>query len=123
MTQIRGLYPVEFSRPPGGMENNMYASKEPWPLEFTREGLEAEFLWLGDTATAGAVRPGPVFPASTVIVRCAGRNRGPRCSPASPTRATAQNGRQPAYFAGQFYGSGRVFYLGSGEMWRLRTRR
>jgi hypothetical protein len=26
----------------------------------------------------------------------------------------------PAYFVGQFYGSGRVFYIGSGEMWRLR---
>jgi hypothetical protein len=25
------------------------------------------------------------------------------------------------YFAGQFYGSGSVFYMGSGEMWRLRT--
>ncbi len=29
-----------------------YAAKEPWPLEFTREGLEAEYLWLGDTAAA-----------------------------------------------------------------------
>ena len=27
----------------------------------------------------------------------------------------------PVYMAGQFYGSGRVFYLGSGEMWRLRA--
>ena len=26
----------------------------------------------------------------------------------------------PVYMAGQFFGSGRVFYLGSGEMWRLR---
>ena len=33
----------------------------------------------------------------------------------------AQVGEQPVYLAGQFYGSGRVFYLGSGEMWRLRA--
>ena len=33
---------------------------------------------------------------------------------------TAQGGKQPVYFAEQFYGSGRVFYMGSGEMWRLR---
>ena len=33
----------------------------------------------------------------------------------------AQGGQQPPYFAGQFYGSGSVFYLGSGEMWRLRA--
>ena len=27
----------------------------------------------------------------------------------------------PIYMAGQLYGAGRVFYLGSGEMWRLRA--
>ncbi|MBN2292540.1 MAG: hypothetical protein JXM70_08955, partial [Pirellulales bacterium] len=27
---------------------------------------------------------------------------------------------KPVYFAGQFFGSGRVFYMGSSEMWRLR---
>ena len=31
---------------------HVYAAEEPWPLDFTREGLEAEFLWLADTATA-----------------------------------------------------------------------
>jgi hypothetical protein len=33
---------------------------------------------------------------------------------------TGQAGERPVYLAEQFYGSGRVFYLGSGEMWRLR---
>jgi len=33
----------------------------------------------------------------------------------------ALSGQQPAYFVSQFYGSGSVFYLGSGEMWRLRA--
>jgi hypothetical protein len=27
---------------------------------------------------------------------------------------------RPVYMAGQFYGGGQVFYIGSGEMWRLR---
>ena len=31
-----------------------------------------------------------------------------------------QGDRQPVYFAGQYYGAGIVFYLGSAEMWRLR---
>ena len=34
--------------------------------------------------------------------------------------ADIQAGQEPVYFASQFYGSGRVFYLGSAEMWRLR---
>jgi len=28
---------------------------------------------------------------------------------------------RPIYMAGQFYGAGRVFYMGSGEIWRLRA--
>ena len=28
---------------------------------------------------------------------------------------------RPVYFADHFYGAGRVFYMGSGELWRLRT--
>jgi hypothetical protein len=34
---------------------------------------------------------------------------------------TAIDGVQPIYMAGQFYGSGRVFFLASGEMWRVRA--
>jgi hypothetical protein len=33
----------------------------------------------------------------------------------------AQNGEGPVYMAGQFYGAGSVFYMGSAEMWRLRA--
>jgi hypothetical protein len=32
-----------------------------------------------------------------------------------------RGGEQPVFLAEQFYGSGRVFFLGSGEMWRLRA--
>jgi len=30
------------------------------------------------------------------------------------------DGKEPVYLASQFYGAGRVFYQGSGEMWRIR---
>ena len=120
MTTIRSLYPVEFPSRLSAMENNTYASKEPWPLDFTRAGLEADFLSPGDTVAAGrriwAGFPGfygycPVRgpkPGATVFARFS----DPRAS---------QGGRQPVYFAGQFYGSGSVFFMGSGEIWRLRS--
>lgn len=119
MSKLRNLYPVEFHRYVSARGNIAYTTKEPWPLEFTREGLDAEYLWLGDTAAASqpawAAMPGvfsycPVRgpkPGATVLARFS----DPR---------TAQGGKQPVYFAEQFYGSGRVFYMGSGEMWRLR---
>ena len=120
MAIVRNLYPVEFPGRLAAVETSVYSTREPWPLSFTREGLDADFLWLGDTAVASreawASFPGvfsfcPVRgpkPAATVYARF------------SDPRA-AQADRQPVYFAGQFYGAGTVFYLGSGEMWRLRT--
>ena len=36
---------------------------------------------------------------------------------------TAIDNDLPIYMAGQFYGSGRVFFMASGEMWRVRERR
>ncbi len=119
MAKIRALYPVEFQRRATAAESETYASKDPWPLEFTREGREAEFLWLADTESANqqawASLPGvysfqPIRspkPGATVFARFSDPQVG-------------QGDRQPAYFVGQFYGSGRVFYMGSGEMWRLR---
>lgn len=118
--KIRDLYPVEFSRHVAVWDVETQTADEPWPLDFTREGLEAEFLWLGDTATAsqlawsefkGVFSYQPLRgakPAATVFAHF------------SDPRA-AQGGDGPIYLAAQFYGSGRVFYIGSGEFWRLRA--
>jgi hypothetical protein len=118
MTPIRNLYPVEFPGRLVAFDRNTYASKEPWPLDFTREGLAADFLWLGDTATA-ARQAWTAF--SGVYSYCPVRGPKPGATVFarfSDPRASF-GGQQPVYFASQFYGSGSVFYLGSGEMWRL----
>jgi hypothetical protein len=119
MSKIRALYPVEFQRRVAVADTSLSSSKEPWSLDFTREGLEAQYLWLADNETdnqqAWASFPGvySYFPvrgpksAATVLARFS----DPR---------TGQGSDSPVYFAEQFYGSGRVFYMGSGEMWRLR---
>ncbi|HLA85846.1 MAG TPA: hypothetical protein VJL29_13735 [Thermoguttaceae bacterium] len=118
MATIRSLYPVRFQRR-FATDEASYASSEPWPLDFTREGLEAEFLWLADNQTAGeaawAAFPGvfsfyPVDgakPGATVLARFS----DPQFGPAE---------QRPVYAASQFYGSGRVIYFGSAEWWRLR---
>jgi hypothetical protein len=120
MQPIRNLYPVEFPRRYSSLDNLSSSSDEPLPLDFTREGLEADFLGLSDTISASrqawASFPGVysflpvrgVKPGATVFARLGGSQ-------------PAESGDRPPYFAGQFYGSGSVFYLGSGEMWRLRA--
>jgi hypothetical protein len=120
MKTARSLYPVEFPRRLDIVETSVATSKDSWPLDFTREGLNAEFLWLGDTASASR-QAWASFPG--VYSVCAVRGPKPAATVfarVSDPRAN-QNGEQAVYFAGQFYGSGRVFYMGSGEMWRLRA--
>ena len=119
MGKIRALCPVEFPRRVSVWEASTRTATEPWPLDFTREGLEAEFLWLDDTQTAsarawagfrGVYSHQPVLkvkPAATVYARFSDPRSG-------------QAGQLPPFLAAQFYGSGRVFYISSGELWRLR---
>jgi hypothetical protein len=119
MAKVRALYPVEFQRSLAMLDNSAYISKDPWPLDFSREGFDAEYLWLDDSAAAsqeawsefaGVYSFHPVRslkPGAAALARF------------SDPRA-AEGGKQPVYFAVQYYGSGRVFYMGSAEMWRLR---
>jgi len=119
MDKIRDLYPVEFNSRFLSLEDARYGSTEPWPIDFTREGLESQFLWLDDA--------GPKSQQAWVAFRGVYGYyavRGPKRAAtvygyySDPRAAGADN--QPVYLAGQFFGSGRVFYLGSAEMWRLR---
>jgi hypothetical protein len=116
--KIRALYPVEFERNVS-FEGSTAVAKDPWPLEFSREGLETQFLWLGDTAPASQ----QVWTAFPGVYSCF-PVRGPK--PAASVLAyyfdprMGRSGQALPYFVGQFYGSGRVFYMGGAEMWRLR---
>ncbi len=119
MKIIRGLYPVRLFDRTSLWEHRFSADTQPWPLDFTPAGRQADFLWLGDSAAESLATwsrfPGVysyqsvqgVKPAATLFARST-----------SPD-ASASSG-EAVYFAEHFYGSGRVFYIGSGELWRLR---
>jgi len=119
MDKIRALYPVEFQRRATATESETYFSKDPSPLDFTREGREAEFLWIADTDSANQ-QAWASFPGVYSVQPIRGPKAGATVFARFSDPLAAQGGAPPAYFVGQFYGSGRVFYLGSGEMWRLR---
>ncbi|MBN2473019.1 MAG: VWA domain-containing protein [Pirellulales bacterium] len=119
MAKVRALYPVEFHRRFSVLEDRVNVSEEAWPLQFTREGLEAEFLWLEDDATSGR-QAWAGFQGVFSYCPVRGPKPGATVLAQFSDPRTGRSGEQPVYFASQFYGSGRVFYLGSGEMWRLR---
>lgn len=120
-TLIRNLHPVELRRAGRVSGDEAAGREEPMPLVFSRDGLDAEFLWLAASRIASQTvwsefrgvfssfdSTGPK-PGATVYARTV--RPGAAASPES----------NPIYFAGQFYGSGNVFFMGSGEMWRLRS--
>lgn len=119
MSKVRSLYPIQFPRRFSVLESGTCSSKEPWPLDFTREGVESEFLWLDDTATSSQ-QAWSRFAGVYGFYPVEGPKAGATVYATFSDLKAAQGGSPPVFMAGQFYGSGRSFYLGSGEMWRLR---
>jgi hypothetical protein len=115
--KIVDMYPVEFPRRFTVLDDGLFGSEKAWPIEFTREGQEADFLWLGDTSQESrenwARFPG-VFGCYSVRRPKPGAQVYGRFGDPGPFA------EGPVYFAEHFYGAGRVFYMGSGELWRLR---
>ena len=121
MEAVRGLFPVDLRRPNQLGGETSFGSEKPHPLKFTRDGADAEFLWLsagrGASETLWSEFPGvyacfeagPPKPGATVYARV------------ERAGASAAAESQPVYLVGQFYGSGTVLYAGSGEFWRLRA--
>lgn len=117
---MRGLFPVDFRSSAGqGAAEHAAGGTTPRRLAFTRDGTEAEFLWLasgsGASATIWEEFPGVYScfpcdgpkPGATVYARLGADGAGPAAA--------------PVYLAGHFYGSGSVLYAGSAELWRLRS--
>jgi hypothetical protein len=116
---IRDFYPVSFQERLTLLDDGQFGSDTPWPLAFDRAGREARFLWLEKTAEESQAAwdrfPG-VYGYYSVKREKPGASVYARFS---DPEAGFSNQR-PVYMAGQFYGAGQVFYLGSGELWRLR---
>jgi heme/copper-type cytochrome/quinol oxidase subunit 4 len=120
LSKIRGLYPVEFNRRISLVEEGRFGSTTPWPIDFSREGVESEFLWLADNG-ARSQQTWSSFPGVFGYYGVKGAKPGATVFGRYSDPEAGSGEQRPVYMAGQFYGAGRVFYLGSGEMWRLRA--
>jgi hypothetical protein len=120
MLPIRNLYPVEFPRRLSSIDNLSNASQEAMPLNFSRQGQDADFLWLADSSTESR-RAWASFPGFYSFLPVRGIKPGATLYAKLHDNRLGESTDHPPYFAGQFYGSGSVFYMGSGEIWRLRA--
>lgn len=116
---VRQLYPVNFAA--SRIELGRYGSPTAWPLDITEDGRTAPFFEIGDNEQASVTDSWSQFsgvygyypvrdvkPAATVFARF------------SDPQASISDERPPL-IVGQFYGAGRVLFLGTGEFWRLRA--
>ncbi len=115
LDDIRTLYPVILEPLPLEINLTRRADRA-WPVEFSEDGLDAAFLHLSDDAADPMEAWGEfegVF----------------RCFPTTDAKDGAlvyahfsdPSSDHPVLMASQFYGSGRVLYVGSPELWRLRA--
>ena len=130
MMPIRNLFPLELRGSGQFAVDAAARDGEPQPIRFTRDGMDAEFLWLAGTRGASEAAwgefsgiyarcpAGPAKPGATVYARL----DSPGSTAASGSAGSTSAGdSRPIFLAGQLYGSGTVLYAGSGELWRLRS--
>lgn len=118
LDEIQQLYPVDL-KPIFTSDLQPGSETEAWGVRLTRDGQSSELALLSDDRAqsqqawqdfSGFYWCYPVTsvkPGATVLAEFT----DPR---------SAVSGLAPPIFASQFFGAGRIFYLGSGEMWRLR---
>ena len=119
LEKIRELYPVVLNRFVGDAGGSRTVIQS-WPFEFTREGKEAGFLQITDEQVSSA-EVWKEFQGVYSAYPTSGAKAGATVyAYFSDPRAQSASGL-PVLLASQYYGAGRVIYLGSPEMWRMRS--
>lgn len=120
LAKLRALYPVEFNERFSRFDDGRYGATQPRPPHWTREGLESEFLWVDDTA-AGSAKAWEDFPGFFGYYTVRGPKPGATVYSFFSDPELPADDPQTVFLAGQFFGAGRVVYLSSAEIWRLRA--
>ncbi len=117
---LRALYPVVFySQGSPNLSLGRFGGDAAWPLQFTRDGLEAEFLQLEDDPAASEAA-WQAFEGVYGYYAVKDPKPGARVFARFSNPETAIDGELPIYAAAHLYGAGRVYFQASGEIWRLR---
>ncbi len=117
---MRKLYPVAFYSQGSAIRKlGRFGGSEAYPLQFTREGRAAEYLWIGDSA-GESTRSWDSFDGVFGYYAVNESKAGADVLAHFADPNTLIGERLPIYLASQFYGAGRAFFQASGEMWRVR---
>ncbi|MGL6197030.1 MAG: hypothetical protein ACRC2T_19635 [Thermoguttaceae bacterium] len=119
MNKVRAMYPVEVSTQGLSSVLSYRTDSQPWQINFTRDGEAAEYLRPADSEVESRAIWSD-FPGFYSFFIVKGVKPTAKLLAKSTSPDAAGSGGTAAIFAEQFYGAGRVFYIGSAELWRLR---
>ena len=95
-------------------------SAVPWPLTITPEGQQTDFMWLSDDArTNGELWD--AFDGVHSFYSAYELKPGAKALALFSDPTASVDGQQPIYMASQFYGAGRVVFLGAFDASRINT--
>ncbi len=116
---VRDFYPVRLPNRGPLLSAGRTGGETAYPLQFAADAERADFLDLEDEAS-GAAASWESFGGVYDYVGVQGAKPGAKVYAYFMDPSAAIDDQLPVYLASQFYGAGRVFFQGSGEMWRLR---
>jgi hypothetical protein len=119
VSRISGFFPVNVATRGPLLGGGRQGGDAAWPLKFTPEARRAEFLWVADDPAA-SFDVWDQFSGVYDYVGVKNPKPGAKVYARFSDPTTEIGGSLPVYMASQFYGAGKVFFQGSGEMWRLR---
>ncbi len=117
--RISGFFPVTFSSRGPLLGGGRQGGENAWAIEFSPEARRAEFLWIADDAPK-SFEVWDEYGGVYDYVGVKSSKPGAKVYGYFSDPTTEIGDSLPVYFASQFYGAGRVFFQGSGEIWRLR---
>ena len=119
-SKLRDLYPVVFQQRMTLLDDGQFNGEIAWPLAFERSGREAKFLWIEKTADESETAWDD-FPGVFGYYGVKGEKPGAAVYARFSDPEAGLGNQRPVYIASHFYGGGQVLYIGSGELWRLRS--
>jgi hypothetical protein len=119
VAKISGFFPINVSTRSPLATTGRQGGDSAWPLKFTPESRRAEFLWIAGSADE-SFKVWDDFGGVYDYVDAKSAKPGAKTYAYFSDPTTEISGSLPVYMASHFYGAGRVFFQGSGEMWRLR---
>lgn len=119
VSRIAGFFPISISTGSPLLARGRQGGENAWPIELTPEARRAEFLWIDETPQS-SFDVWEDFSGVYDFTDAKSAKPGAKVYGYFSDPTTEINGSLPVYLASQFYGAGRVYFQGSGEMWRLR---